>query len=94
MGVQDLQAFLESLSVPGGTVSVELLKVARSVVSKQNSRNKKQRESLIGGPHLFSLVVDAECCIDRLYGGFFSGRYVLYLKTFNYLKLNKSLYNV
>lgn len=72
MGVQDLQTFLESSSVSGGTVSVELLKVARSVVSKQSNKNKKHRESLIGGPNLFSLVVDAECCIDRLYGGFFS----------------------
>ncbi|XP_034241898.1 constitutive coactivator of PPAR-gamma-like protein 1 homolog [Thrips palmi] len=72
MGVQDLQTFLESSSVPGGTVNVELLKVARSVVSKQNGRNKKQKESLLGGPQMFSLVVDAECCIDRLYGGFFS----------------------
>lgn len=73
MGVQDLQTFLESSSVPGGTVNVELLKVARNVVSKHNGRNKKQKESLIGGPHVFSLVVDAECCIDRLYGGYFSG---------------------
>ncbi|KAK3930295.1 Constitutive coactivator of PPAR-gamma-like protein 1-like protein [Frankliniella fusca] len=72
MGVQDLQTFLESPNVSGGTVNVELLKVARSVVSKQNGKHKKQKESLIGGPHLFSLVVDAECCIDRLYGGFFS----------------------
>lgn len=72
MGVQDLQTFLESPNVTGGTVSVELLKVARNVVSKQNGRNKKQKESLAGGPHLFSLVVDAECCIDRLYGGYFS----------------------
>lgn len=72
MGVQDLQTFLESPSVTGGTVNVELLKVARSVVSKQNGKQKKQKESLLGGPHLFSLVVDAECCIDRLYGGFFS----------------------
>lgn len=73
MGVQDLQTFLESSSVSGGTVNVELLKVARNVVSKQNGRNKKQKESLLAGPQMFSLVVDAECCIDRLYGGYFSG---------------------
>lgn len=77
MGVQDLQTFLESSSVPGGTVNVELLKVARNIVSKQNGRNKKQKESLLGGPQMFSLVVDAECCIDRLYGGFFSGMVTL-----------------
>lgn len=85
MGVQDLQTFLESPSVTGGTVSVELLKVARSVVTKQNGRNKKQKESLLGGPNLFSLVVDAECCIDRLYGGYFSGMSTVLLNiTFNY----------
>lgn len=68
MGVQNLQNFLEAGHVEGGAVPVELLKIARSFPrpNKQN-RNKPNTKKL-------SLILDAECCLDRLYGGFFSGK--------------------
>ena len=71
MTIQDLQKFLES-QVPGACVPVDLLRIAKSV---------GYRRSRIGGrpgynqSGVLTLVVDGECCLDRLYGGFFSGRY-------------------
>ncbi|CAB3362557.1 Hypothetical predicted protein [Cloeon dipterum] len=59
MGVQDLQTFIQSYA-PGGCVSIDLLKIA--------ARNRKPQPL---GRRL-RLVLDAECCLDRLYGGYFS----------------------
>ncbi|KAL0276882.1 UNVERIFIED_CONTAM: hypothetical protein PYX00_004350 [Menopon gallinae] len=66
MGVQNLQNFLEAGHVEGGAVPVELLKIARSFQrpvnqNRSNPNNKK-----------LSLILDAECCLSRLYGGYFS----------------------
>ncbi|XP_063992108.1 constitutive coactivator of PPAR-gamma-like protein 1 homolog isoform X3 [Diachasmimorpha longicaudata] len=68
MGVQDLQTFLDSNCVPGGVVPVDLLKIARNVIQRQRNRpNKNPNHS-----NILRLVLDGECCLDRLYGGYFS----------------------
>ncbi|KAL2747304.1 constitutive coactivator of PPAR-gamma-like protein 1 [Vespula maculifrons] len=70
MGIQDLQAFLDSNCIPGGSVSVDLLKIARTVTQRQRNRLSK-----VLSPHSTTklrLVLDGECCLDRLYGGYFS----------------------
>lgn len=70
MGIQDLQTFLESSTVPESCVGVDLVRIARSVSQRLAKQNyKKGNNSLTK----FSLVVDGECCLDRLYGGYFSG---------------------
>uniref|UniRef100_T1INJ6 Constitutive coactivator of PPAR-gamma-like protein 1 n=1 Tax=Strigamia maritima TaxID=126957 RepID=T1INJ6_STRMM len=64
MGIQTLQKFIE-INCPGACVPVDLLKIARSVSVRRGGSNNRQKNKL-------SLVVDGECCLDRLYGGFFS----------------------
>jgi hypothetical protein len=61
MGIQDLHTFIQS-NVPGASVLVDLLRISRK--KPQQPPGRKYR-----------LVLDAECCLDRLYGGFFSGNY-------------------
>lgn len=60
MGLQSLQQLIES-QFAGACVSVDLLRIASSVTSPYQGRVA------------LSLVVDAECCLDRLYGGYVSG---------------------
>jgi hypothetical protein len=76
MGVQDLQSFLEGPQVAGGSVPVDLLRIARGLAQRQ--ARQQHRGGRSGGSHhaasnKLSLVVDGECCLDRLYGGYFSG---------------------
>lgn len=61
MGLQSLQQLIES-QFAGACVSVDLLRIASSVASPYQGRVA------------LSLVVDAECCLDRLYGGYVSGK--------------------
>jgi len=69
MGIQDLQTFLESGAIPESCVGVDLVRIAKTV----SQRLVKQAQKKGGSPLTkFSLVVDGECCLDRLYGGFFS----------------------
>lgn len=70
MGVDDLQTFLESPSLEGGAVSVDLLKIARNVTQRQQPHNTNRKIRPIGNK--LKLIVDAENCLDRLYGGYFS----------------------
>lgn len=75
MGIQDLQQFLESAALDGGSVSVDLLRIARNITQRQpppqqTNRNNKARPI----SNKLKLVLDGECCLDRLYGGFFSGK--------------------
>ncbi|XP_057319789.1 constitutive coactivator of PPAR-gamma-like protein 1 homolog isoform X2 [Microplitis mediator] len=69
MGIQDFQTFLDSNCVAGGAVTVDLLKIARQVIQRQ--RNRLNKAQSLQSP-LLRLVLDAECCLDRLYGGYFS----------------------
>lgn len=70
MGIQDLQVFLESGTVSGSCVPVDLVRISKSVTQRLVKQAQKK-----GSPNMlnkFSLVVDGECCLDRLYGGYFS----------------------
>ncbi|XP_043280498.1 constitutive coactivator of PPAR-gamma-like protein 1 homolog isoform X2 [Venturia canescens] len=71
MGIQDLQAFLDSNCVQGGAVPVDLFKIARHVIMKQRSRIGKGQQQQQNSA-ILRLVLDGECCLDRLYGGYFS----------------------
>lgn len=72
MGIQDLQNFLEGGAIPESCVGVDLVRIAKTV----SQRLIKQAQKKGGNPLTkFSLVVDGECCLDRLYGGYFSGMY-------------------
>ncbi|XP_044007486.1 constitutive coactivator of PPAR-gamma-like protein 1 homolog isoform X2 [Aphidius gifuensis] len=66
MGIQDLQTFLDSNCAPSGVVPVDLLKIAKQ---RQRNRSNKNHQQPLG---LLRLVLDGECCLDRLYGGYFS----------------------
>lgn len=70
MGIQSLQKFIEA-NCPNACVPVDLLKIARNVAVRRIGGGRNVRQ-----PYYFSnrlcLVVDGECCLDRLYGGFYS----------------------
>ncbi|KAK3608099.1 hypothetical protein CHS0354_004756 [Potamilus streckersoni] len=63
MGIKALQDFMET-HCSSACVSVDLLKISRGFMPEKRGRFQD------GGR--FCLVVDAESCLDRLYGGFFS----------------------
>lgn len=63
MGIKTLQDFVEA-NCSSACVSVDLLKISRGFVPKRRGK--------YAGPARFCLIVDAESCLDRLYGGFFS----------------------
>jgi hypothetical protein len=71
MNIQALQVFMDGNSIPGVSVPVDLLKVARNI-QKQRTRNSKGQPQPPSNAKL-RLVLDGECCLDRLYGGYFSG---------------------
>ena len=70
MGIQYLNSYVEN-KISAACVPVDLLKISRSIAYR--------RAGHVKGPQYnrLCLVVDGECCLDRLYGGYFSGR--LYL---------------
>ncbi|XP_045475260.1 constitutive coactivator of PPAR-gamma-like protein 1 isoform X2 [Harmonia axyridis] len=70
MGVEHLQTYLGSPNLEGGAVSVDLLKIARNVTQRQQPHNTNRKIRPIGNK--LKLIVDAENCLDRLYGGYFS----------------------
>lgn len=73
MGVQNLQSFIES-QCPGACVPVDLLKIARSVSVRRVPNNRGNYKQQLPYPtyNRLRLVLDGECCLDRLYGGYFS----------------------
>ncbi|KAJ8666833.1 hypothetical protein QAD02_008495 [Eretmocerus hayati] len=70
MNVQALQLFLSGNLVPGAATPVDLLKIAKAFSHKQRNRPLVGKGS--ASKSHFKLVLDAECCLDRLYGGYFS----------------------
>lgn len=68
MGIQALQKFIEA-NCPGACVPVDLLKIARNAAVRRPGGRGNPRSP--AGNRL-CLVVDGECCLDRLYGGYFS----------------------
>ncbi|XP_066596135.1 constitutive coactivator of PPAR-gamma-like protein 1 homolog [Prorops nasuta] len=71
MGIQDLQTFLDSNFVQGGSIPVDLLKIAK-FAAIQRQHNRIIKGPLSNSAPKLKLVLDGECCLDRLYGGFFS----------------------
>lgn len=67
MGIRDLQEFIET-HCQQACKHVDLVQVARGFALQ--SRNSKKRGG--GTPQQLRLVVDAESCLHKLYGGFFS----------------------
>ena len=63
MGLQDLQRFIEE-HCKDACKPVDLIKIARGHALGQAGKRK--------GPNHLCLIVDAESCLDRLYGGFYS----------------------
>lgn len=70
MGIQALQKFIEA-NCPGACVPVDLLKIARNAAVRRPGGRGNPRLPAAAGNRL-CLVVDGECCLDRLYGGYFS----------------------
>lgn len=68
MGVKHLHDFIESNAVPNSVVDVDLIQLA-SVLTKNVPKKAGSPGSKL------SLVVDGECCLNRLYGGYFSGTF-------------------
>lgn len=91
MPLHDLQKYLEA-HIPGACLPVDLLKIAKSVGCRRYVPKGPNRS--LHGPtnSLLTLVVDGECCLDRLYGGFFSGEF-LNVSCFNvFFLLEKPLF--
>ncbi|XP_012218409.1 constitutive coactivator of PPAR-gamma-like protein 1 homolog isoform X2 [Linepithema humile] len=68
MGIDYLHLFLNTCQ--GGSVAVDLLKIARLGPQRQRTRVIKGQQLHNSGK--LRLVLDGECCLDRLYGGYFS----------------------
>ncbi|CAH1784990.1 unnamed protein product [Owenia fusiformis] len=63
MGIKSLQDYIET-ECKDACKNVDLLKISRNFVSKRRGRNAAQSR--------LSLIIDAESCLDRLYGGYYS----------------------
>ena len=63
MGIASLQEFIDT-NCQQACKSVDLAQIARNYVTKRRGK--------AGGYARFCLVVDAESCMNRLYGGYFS----------------------
>lgn len=92
MGVQDLQSFLESSNLEGGAVSVDLLKIAKNVTQRNQLHNNNRKIRPIGNK--LKLVIDAECCLDRLYGGYFSGKIFYFMCLENMRKFKMITFSI
>jgi len=68
MVAENLQAFVAAGHMEGVAETVDLSNAGRNL---QN----RAKPGKPGKGHLktMNLIMDAECCLDRLYGGFFSG---------------------
>lgn len=81
MGVDKLLDYLDSGKIKGSCVNVNLTQLGHSV-SQQLSKKmviRKVHQNLNQmqiSKAQFCLLVDAECCLDRLYGGYYSGKYL------------------
>ncbi|XP_050534475.1 constitutive coactivator of PPAR-gamma-like protein 1 homolog isoform X2 [Daktulosphaira vitifoliae] len=75
MGVEKLLEYLDSGKIEGSCVNVNLTQLGHTV-SQQLAKKMVVRKISQILPSIskgqFSLLVDAECCLDRLYGGYYS----------------------
>lgn len=92
MTIESFQRFVETFC-PSACVPVDLVKIARNVLlsnigPRVDHDFRYQPPEII--PSTLCLVMDGECCLDRLYGGFFGdwvcggqwNRMVDFLRTF------------
>ncbi len=72
MGIEHLQEFIEK-ECSQACQPVDLLKISRNFTQEQfKKRNVHGPRGRNIGPTRLHLVVDAESCLDRLYGGYYS----------------------
>ncbi len=72
MGIEHLQEFIEK-ECSQACQPVDLLKISRTFTQEQfKKRNVHGPRGRNIGPTRLHLVVDAESCLDRLYGGYYS----------------------
>lgn len=57
--------------VEGGTVAVDMLKVATSPKSGKSQNSANSAKNPVSGK--LRLALDMEDCLDRFYGGYYSG---------------------
>lgn len=78
MGVDKLLEYLDSGKIEGSCVNVNLTQLghtvsqqlAKKMVVRKVHQNLNQMQL---SKAQLCLLVDAECCLDRLYGGYYSG---------------------
>ncbi|GIY76867.1 hypothetical protein CDAR_513192 [Caerostris darwini] len=92
MTIESFQRFIETFS-PSACVPVDLVKIARNILLS-NVGPRVEHDFRYRPPEIipspFCLVMDGECCLDRLYGGYFGdwvcggqwNRMVDFLRTF------------
>ena len=72
MGIEHLQEFIEK-ECSKACQPVDLLKISREFTQQQyQKRSAPVPRGRNLGPSRLHLVVDAESCLDRLYGGYYS----------------------
>ncbi|XP_050430295.1 constitutive coactivator of PPAR-gamma-like protein 1 homolog isoform X2 [Adelges cooleyi] len=77
MGVEKLLEYLDSGKIEGSCINVNLTQLGHTI-SQQLAKKVVIRKSHLNINQMqvskaqFSLLVDAECCLDRLYGGYYS----------------------
>lgn len=100
MGVDKLLEYLDSGKIEGSCINVNLTQLghtmSQQLAKKMVIRKVKQNLNQIQVNNTqFCLLVDAECCLDRLYGGYYSGKYILRMIMkciINYYNINIDLF--
>lgn len=71
MGVQDFHRFIRQ-KCPHVFVPVDLLKVAQAIGIRRQPQNFTANAVWSRQGGALHIVIDGECCLDRLYGGYFN----------------------
>jgi len=73
MGVDKLLDYLDSGKIEGSCVNVNLTQLGHTVSQQLAKKMIIRKVEMPMSKTQFCLLVDAECCLDRLYGGYYSG---------------------
>lgn len=73
MGVHYLQELVESGVISNSVTPVDLIKLAKNVTKGAGASLPPKKPITGNASQKLCLVVDGECCLNRLYGGFYSG---------------------
>lgn len=73
MGVDKLLDYLDSGKIEGSCVNVNLTQLGHTVSQQLSKKMVIRKVQMPVSKAQFCLLVDAECCLDRLYGGYYSG---------------------